>query len=190
MPLHPLRPSILPPRTFLRLRPLPHTHSHHPRRALINSLASPLRRLPAFIRTSLLTLFTLLTWLPAGWLFWTHVFQLMRVKGPSMYPFLNGDRNERAGGDVVGVWMRGAGLGKDGKVERGGVYVFRSPMNPETIAVKRIIALEGDTVLTRPPYPVPQQEISLGHVWVEGEHPEHTRWSYDSNTYGAARLPL
>ncbi|KAI4138148.1 MAG: hypothetical protein L6R39_006940, partial [Caloplaca ligustica] len=56
-----------------------------------------------------------------------------------------------------------------------------------TIAVKRVIAIEGDLVITRPPYPLPEQEISLGHVWVEGEHPEHTRWSYDSNSYGAVR---
>ncbi|KAL8691090.1 MAG: hypothetical protein Q9224_004254 [Gallowayella concinna] len=63
-------------------------------------------------------------------------------------------------------------------------------MNPETIAVKRIIALEGDTVITRSPYPVPRQEISLGHVWVEGEHPEHTRRSYDSNTYGPVSKSL
>ena len=64
-------------------------------------------------------------------------------------------------------------------------YGFRSPTNPDTVAVKRVIALEGDTVVTRDPYPIPRQEVSLGHVWVEGEHPEHTRWSYDSNTYGA-----
>ena len=65
-------------------------------------------------------------------------------------------------------------------------------MHPEIVAVKRVIALEGDKVITRPPYPLSEQEISVGHVWVEGEHPEQSRWSYDSNTYGAVcgALPL
>ena len=49
--------------------------------------------------------------------------------------------------------------------------------------VKRVIALEGDQVRTRAPYPFPRETIPEGHVWVEGEHPED-RMSLDSNTYG------
>ncbi|KAL8915682.1 MAG: hypothetical protein Q9172_006763 [Xanthocarpia lactea] len=105
----------------------------------------------------------------------------MRVNGRSMYPFFNTDMDERLGRDIVGVSM----WNPLERVRRGDVVVFRSPANPDTVAVKRVIALEGDTVVTRDPYPIPRQEVSLGHVWVEGEHPEHTRWSYDSNTYGA-----
>lgn len=52
------------------------------------------------------------------------------------------------------------------------------------MAVKRIIALEGDTVVTRAPYPFPQTKVPFGHVWVEGEHPEFERNTLDSNTYG------
>lgn len=69
------------------------------------------------------------------------------------------------------------------------MVVFRSPLDPEKVVLKRVIAVEGDVVQTRVPYPVDKQEIAIGHVWVEGEHPEHSRWSYDSNSYGAVRTP-
>ena len=59
----------------------------------------------------------------------------------------------------------------------------RSPYKPENMIVKRIIALEGDEVLTRSPYHYPREIIPTGHVWVEGEHPED-RMTLDSNTYG------
>ena len=50
--------------------------------------------------------------------------------------------------------------------------------------IKRIIALQGDTVITKSPYPFPKETVPEGHVWVEGEHPEGTRHSNDSNLYG------
>lgn len=62
-------------------------------------------------------------------------------------------------------------------------YGNRSPRNPENVVVKRIIALEGDIVATREPYPFSTETVPLGHVWVEGEHPEG-RMSLDSNFYG------
>ena len=65
----------------------------------------------------------------------------------------------------------------------------RSPHHPQNLAIKRVIALEGDLVTSRSPYPVPTQDVQLGHVWVEGEHPELMRFSYDSNYYGSVRLP-
>ena len=49
--------------------------------------------------------------------------------------------------------------------------------------MKRIVALEGDVVATRAPHPFPSETVPLGHVWVEGEHPER-RMSLDSNDYG------
>lgn len=58
----------------------------------------------------------------------------------------------------------------------------RSPNNPEAVAIKRIVGLEGDTVHTRPPYPFPEVKIPKGHIWVEGDGRPGT--TIDSNTYG------
>ena len=56
------------------------------------------------------------------------------------------------------------------------------------MVIKRVIALEGDTVITKSPYPFPKETVPVGHVWVEGEHPEGTRHSNDSNLYGPVSL--
>ena len=66
---------------------------------------------------------------------------------------------------------------------------FRSPYRPENLIVKRIIALEGDEVVTRKSYPIDRTVVPLGHVWVEGEHPEE-RQTLDSNTYGPVAKSL
>ena len=55
--------------------------------------------------------------------------------------------------------------------------------------MKRIIALEGDTVYTKPPYPFPKQIVPVGHVWIEGDHPEAGK-NYDSNWYGPVSTSL
>ena len=55
--------------------------------------------------------------------------------------------------------------------------------------VKRIVALEGDEVITRRPYPMERAMVPLGHVWVEGENPED-RKTLDSNTYGPVAKSL
>ena len=58
------------------------------------------------------------------------------------------------------------------------------------MAIKRIVGLEGDTVVTRAPFPFSQTKVPFGHVWLEGEHPEYERNTLDSNTYGPVRLLL
>lgn len=57
----------------------------------------------------------------------------------------------------------------------------RSPLDPETVAIKRVIALEGDVVKTRKPYPIEIVTVPEGQVWVEGDEGFH---SIDSNCYG------
>lgn len=45
---------------------------------------------------------------------------------------------------------------------------IRCPDDPNRTIIKRIVALEGDTVKTRPPCLEPEVKIPQGHVWVEG----------------------
>lgn len=58
------------------------------------------------------------------------------------------------------------------------------------MAIKRVVALEGDTVITKAPYPFATEKVPPGHVWVEGDHPESDRWSNDSNHYGPVSATL
>lgn len=46
------------------------------------------------------------------------------------------------------------------------------------------MALPGETVKTRAPYPLPEVLVPPGHIWVEGED---WRMSKDSNEYGPVR---
>lgn len=67
--------------------------------------------------------------------------------------------------------------------------VYRSPANPEHIAIKRVIALPGDRVMTREPCPRPSQIVPFNHVWLEGDA-DDPRKSLDSNTYGPVSINL
>ena len=110
-----------------------------------------------------------------------------------MYPFLNTDSTPSssfsslaASEDRVWVSLRNP----YGDLHRGDVVVFWSPGNPEHMAVKRVVGLEGDVVEMRDGMGIGRSGVAqevrvpVGHIWVEGEHPEGARWSLDSNTYG------
>jgi inner membrane protease subunit 2 len=66
---------------------------------------------------------------------------------------------------------------------------YRSPANPENVAIKRVIALPGDRVITREPCPRPSQIVPFNHVWLEGDA-DDPRKSLDSNTYGPVSINL
>lgn len=68
-------------------------------------------------------------------------------------------------------------------------HIHRSPANPENIAIKRVIALPGDRVITREPCPRPSQIVPFNHVWLEGDA-DDPRKSLDSNTYGPVSINL
>lgn len=65
-------------------------------------------------------------------------------------------------------------------------------MNPEKVAIKRILGLEGDVIKPRKPTPPPRPSpsnvlvtVPQGKVWVEGDEGFH---SMDSNDYGPVNL--
>ncbi|KAG6038382.1 hypothetical protein E4U41_004222 [Claviceps citrina] len=119
-------------------------------------------------RRTALNLVGLATWLPVVAWFNLYVAELTMVEGPSMYPFMNEDKDSTLRRDVVlnCKWSPMEG----------------SPVHPEVTAVKRVVALEGDVVKTRQPYPISTVKVPQGHVWVEGDGRPGT--SLDSNTYG------
>lgn len=53
--------------------------------------------------------------------------------------------------------------------------------------IKRIVALEGDVVQTRAPYPETHIRVPKGHCWIEGDEMFH---STDSNHYGPVKCTL
>ena len=65
----------------------------------------------------------------------------------------------------------------------------RSPVHPDKMVTKRVIAIPGDSVTARSPYPQSNVAVPAGHVWVEGDHPESEK-SHDSNWYGPVSQSL
>ncbi|KAK8148104.1 hypothetical protein G3M48_000369 [Beauveria asiatica] len=118
------------------------------------------------------------TWLPAVAWINNYVVETAVVSGNSMYPFINEDKDSTLRNDVILTWK----WSPQENLQRGMVVTLRSPNNPETVAIKRIVGLEGDTVHTRPPYKFPKVKVPEGHIWVEGDGRPGT--TVDSNTYG------
>ncbi|CAG9936931.1 unnamed protein product [Clonostachys rosea f. rosea IK726] len=139
---------------------------------------SRLRNQSSFAKAVTYNLVGFATWIPV--LAWINLYvaELTIVDGPSMYPFLNSDKDSTLRRDVVLNWKRAPSE----TLQRGMIVTLRSPLHPEVTAIKRVVALEGDVIRTKPPYPVPTVKVPAGHVWVEGDGPLGS--SLDSNTYG------
>ena len=125
-----------------------------------------------------------------------NVAELTGIDGVSMQPTLSPTYHETARKDWV-LWRK---WNATSNVQRGDIVHFSNPVKPEAFAVKRVIALEGDTVYLdpkrRPRDPQSGEETSAsrawdawagkavvpqGHVWVEGDNWRKTK---DSNWYG------
>ncbi|EJF61321.1 LexA/Signal peptidase [Dichomitus squalens LYAD-421 SS1] len=121
-------------------------------------------------------------WLPLGIFITEYGFNIKSVKGRSMQPTLNPD--DSVWKDLVLFNRCSVKFWKS--YNRGDVVALKSPVDSKLI-VKRIIALEGDTVRTLPPYPDAEVVIPQGHAWVEGDEPFRTE---DSNRFGPVALGL
>ncbi|KAJ7499038.1 signal peptidase, partial [Mycena latifolia] len=121
-------------------------------------------------------------WLPTVLLL-TNFYTIKQVNGRSMQPALNPDESllwrDIAVFDRVSI--------QNLRYARGDIVALRSPSNAKHELVKRIIAIEGDTVRTLRPYPELEVLVPQGHVWVEGDafHTES-----DSNSFGPVPLGL
>ncbi|XP_013419194.1 mitochondrial inner membrane protease subunit 2 [Lingula anatina] len=104
-----------------------------------------------------------------------------KIRGRSMTPTLNPDDSKYS--DYI--WMSKLGS-QQFKYQRGNVVCLVSPKDPKERLIKRIIALEGDTVKTLA-YKNRQVTIPEGHCWVEGDSKYR---SCDSNIFGAISMGL
>ncbi|OLY79783.1 Mitochondrial inner membrane protease subunit 1 [Smittium mucronatum] len=93
--------------------------------------------------------------------------------GNSMLPTFN------SSGDFVYVDRKAISTNQ---LEIGNVVASISPLDPQALVMKRIIALEGDIICVDPLVPNPRYvKIPKGHVWLQGDNLAN---SLDSRVYG------
>ncbi|KAF8913789.1 peptidase S24/S26A/S26B/S26C [Gymnopilus junonius] len=126
---------------------------------------------------------SIIYWLPTGIFLSSYFFHVKTVSGRSMQPTLNPDNSRWK--DVV-LFSKFA-VHTTQEYGRDDIVTLRSPEDPRRILIKRIIAMEGDTVKTLPPYPDQEVKIPPGYVWIEGD--EHFV-SDDSNRFGPVSQSL
>ncbi|KAF2127713.1 LexA/Signal peptidase, partial [Dothidotthia symphoricarpi CBS 119687] len=138
-----------------------------------------------------------------------HHIRLDHVRGSSMAPTLSPDANETGDEDWVFVRPYSEAWSSKRGLERGDVVTFWKPHNPEQVGIKRVVALQGDTVYPKRGYALEEQGkrlqggmdglpdedrdsvawgreqgkivVPYGHVWVEGDN---WRRSFDSRDFG------
>lgn len=135
-----------------------------------------------FTRDTARYLFICAAWYPVCYFVESHVVGTTRVRGPSMYPYLNENYNETRFGYLCLTWK----LYAQQNLQRGMIVTFYNPMRPETLTIKRIIGLPGDMIHTKAPFPTSYIRVPPNHVWVEGDGTK----SLDSNTYGPISIRL
>ncbi|KAI9333560.1 peptidase S24/S26A/S26B/S26C [Obelidium mucronatum] len=127
------------------------------------------------------------------------VVSVSPINGKSMCPTLNPDTLRHDQRDWV--LLDKLAVQRE-RISHGDVVTFTAPHDPELTLVKRVIALEGDVVHTRPPpslkYEYPEKNLKFtppprfvkipkGHCWVESD--ESYR-GIDSNVFGPIPIAL
>lgn len=123
------------------------------------------------------------SWVPVLYVINEHVAYVGIVEGSSMKPTLNPESN---GTKLDHVLLWKWGCKNINNLHLNDVIFLRSPINPETIYVKRIKAKQGDLVVPRYPDTRSRVLIPVNHLWVEGDNLH----SIDSNTYGPVSTGL
>ncbi|KAI1108690.1 mitochondrial carrier [Nemania sp. NC0429] len=154
------------------------SNSSHPLTMTLRSIWARVKQQRAAFGRFGYYMFMFTSSIPIAISFNTFILELTWIRGASMYPFLNPEKDQTTREDIVVNLKYNAQYA----LQRGMVVTFWNPLRPEVRTVKRIIGLPGDVVKTRSPYPVPTVVIPTGHVWVEGDGGE--RDSLDSNNYG------
>ncbi|XP_070559659.1 mitochondrial inner membrane protease subunit 2-like isoform X2 [Ptychodera flava] len=119
--------------------------------------------------------------MPVSVTFLDHIGYVAKVEGASMQPALNPRNNRDRDVIFLNRWSV-----RNYDIQRGDIVALDSPRDPGTRLVKRIIALEGDTVKTLH-YKNRYVKVPQGHCWVEGDH--HGQ-SMDSNLFGPVAVGL
>lgn len=128
------------------------------------------------------------------------LYEITSIRGTSMQPTLSPNVHIDGSRDAV-IWAKWS---PTRNLQRGDVVLFHTPHDPNKSSVKRVIALEGDTVVLDPKRRPKDAEngrrnvdakmwdiryasgkgrvnIPEGHVWLEGDNMKATQ---DSNSYG------
>ncbi|XP_038068609.1 mitochondrial inner membrane protease subunit 2-like [Patiria miniata] len=113
--------------------------------------------------------------------FFDKVGYFATVDGKSMQPVFNPVHEPKRDVIFLNHWAI-----RDYQVQRGDIVSLASPSRPDEVLIKRVIALEGDTIKTLS-YKNRYVTIPEGHCWIEGDH--HSV-SLDSNYFGPVALGL
>lgn len=135
-----------------------------------------------------------------------YLLELTPIYGASMAPTLSPTYHTTGTSDWV-AWRKWQ---PTKNLQRGDIVMYHTPLRPEGSAVKRVIALGGDTVILDPrrrpgvdadgepkasertamkgwDAMAPRVRVPYGHVWVEGDN---WRASSDSNYFGPVSRSL
>lgn len=91
------------------------------------------------------------------------------VVGRSMQPTFNPNGNEKTP-VLISRFYTEKSLNS---IKKGDILVYSSPREPDTISIKRVVALEGDLIKNTP--------VPKGYLWFEGDN---KYLSLDSRDYG------
>ncbi|XP_055934834.1 mitochondrial inner membrane protease subunit 2-like [Argiope bruennichi] len=112
--------------------------------------------------------------------FLDSVGYVAKVEGISMQPSLNPEDQKTNDYVLLNKWAI-----RNFKVQHGDIVALTCPRDPDQKLIKRVIAVEGETIRCsdRRRY----VSIPVGHCWVEGDHVTH---SMDSNYFGPVSTGL